>query len=160
MEVWILFFPFATQIFHCPCNFFALVLPVSYIVLLPSIYLSHLVSPFYIFFFTQVYCTPVQNSLCSDVLTKVYFTDHKLEFCAPRVNREMTLGGYLQRITTFHTMDGSRPPFPVLVFVATPQSRHWLGPAPLQSIAKQVTTLPLCCMSEIPYLPYTVLFGS
>jgi hypothetical protein len=50
----------------------------------------------------------------------------------------MTLGGYLQRITTFHTMDGSRPPFPVLVFVATPQSRHWLGPAPLDAIAKQV----------------------
>jgi hypothetical protein len=54
----------------------------------------------------------------------------------------MTLGGYLQRITTFHTMDGSRPPFPVLVFVATPQSRHWLGPAPLQSIAKQVLVVP------------------
>lgn len=53
-------------------------------------------------------------------------------------NREMTLGGYLQRITTFHTMDGSRPPFPVLVFVATPQSKHWLGPAPLETIAKQV----------------------
>lgn len=53
-------------------------------------------------------------------------------------NREMTLGGYLQQISTFHPSSSTLAPFPVLVFVATPQSKHWLGPAPHRSIAKQV----------------------
>jgi len=50
----------------------------------------------------------------------------------------MTLGGYRQQIATFHPSEKEIPSFPVLVFVATPQSKHWLGPACLQSIAKQV----------------------
>ena len=53
-------------------------------------------------------------------------------------NREMTLGGYIQRITLFHTADSKHPPFPVLVFVATPKSSFWLGPAPASEIAEQV----------------------
>lgn len=53
-------------------------------------------------------------------------------------NREMTLGGYIQTITTFVPVDESFKPFPVLVFVATAQSKHWLGPACASSIAKQV----------------------
>jgi cation transport protein ChaC len=53
-------------------------------------------------------------------------------------NREMTLGGYIQTITTFVPIDKAFKPFPVLVFVATAQSRHWLGPACSSSIAKQV----------------------
>ena len=54
------------------------------------------------------------------------------------IHREMTLGGYRQQIATFHPSEKEIPSFPVLVFVATPQSKHWLGPACLQSIAKQV----------------------
>ena len=50
----------------------------------------------------------------------------------------MTLGGYIQKITTFIPVDAKFKPFPVLVFVATPQSKHWLGPACPSSIAKQV----------------------
>lgn len=53
-------------------------------------------------------------------------------------NREMTLGGYLQRITTFQPVDSKLPAFPVLVFIATPQSKHWLGPESASHIAKQV----------------------
>jgi len=68
-------------------------------------------------------------------------------------NREMKLGGYLQKIVTFHPSapataaaaeaDNNESaakiaPFPVLVFVATPQSKHWLGPERLDIIAKQV----------------------
>merc|ERR1719297_648926 len=53
-------------------------------------------------------------------------------------NREMTLGGYIQRISTFYPTSCSIPPFPVLVFIATPQSKHWLGPSSHRSIAKQV----------------------
>jgi len=58
-------------------------------------------------------------------------------------NREMTLGGYSQQITLFHpaSQDGqpSPPPFPVLVFVASPNSGpYWLGPASPADIAEQV----------------------
>jgi len=59
-------------------------------------------------------------------------------------NREMKLGGYLQKIVTFHPSASGKEegveltPFPVLVFVATPQSKHWLGPECLVKIAKQV----------------------
>ena len=52
----------------------------------------------------------------------------------------MTLGGYLQKIATFHPSEKDLPPFPVLVFIATPQSAHWLGPARPEEIAKQVVT--------------------
>lgn len=55
-------------------------------------------------------------------------------------NREMTLGGYLQKIATFHPTEKEVPPFPVLVFIATPQSAHWLGPACPKEIAKQVVS--------------------
>jgi len=55
-------------------------------------------------------------------------------------NREMTLGGYIQQLTTFIPADPNFKPFPVLVFVATPQSKHWLGPACSSSIAKQVVS--------------------
>jgi len=53
-------------------------------------------------------------------------------------NREMTLGGYMQKITLFHSADDKHPPFPVLVFVATPNSSFWLGPADSHVIAEQV----------------------
>jgi len=55
-------------------------------------------------------------------------------------NREMTLGGYSQKITMFHTVDDKHPPFPVLVFVATSKSSFWLGPADPHVIAEQVVT--------------------
>lgn len=53
-------------------------------------------------------------------------------------NREMTLGGYIQEFVTFHPTHKEIPPFPVLVFIATPQSKHWLGPTCESLIAKQV----------------------
>jgi len=55
-------------------------------------------------------------------------------------NREMTLGGYIQKITMFHSVDEKVPPFPVLVFVATSKSPYWLGPAEAHVIADQVLT--------------------
>jgi len=60
-------------------------------------------------------------------------------------NREMTLGGYSQQITLFHPVEiedkPSSPPFPVLVFVASPNSGpYWLGPADAQDIAEQVVS--------------------
>jgi hypothetical protein len=38
--------------------------------------------------------------------------------------------------------------------VATPQSRHWLGPAPLQSIAKQVASPILVRSRTVQYLQF------
>jgi len=59
-------------------------------------------------------------------------------------NREMTLGGYSQQITLFHPLDtdgSTAPPFPVLVFVASPNSGpYWLGPASSDDIAEQVVS--------------------
>jgi len=56
-------------------------------------------------------------------------------------NREMTLGGYSQKITMFQPIPGDTvPPFPVLVFVATSVSKYWLGPADPADIAEQVVT--------------------
>jgi len=53
-------------------------------------------------------------------------------------NREMKLGGYEQQMTTFTPVDDDMKPFDVLVFVATENSRHWLGEAPEEDVAKQV----------------------
>jgi len=61
-------------------------------------------------------------------------------------NREVTLGGYVNHMTTFYPAadattdnDGAaRNPFPVLLFMATPSNEQWLGSAPLEDIAEQV----------------------
>ena len=57
----------------------------------------------------------------------------------------MTLGGYSQQITLFHPLPSEEgvaiPPFPVLVFVASPNSGpYWLGPASSSEIADQVVS--------------------
>ena len=56
----------------------------------------------------------------------------------------MTLGGYSQQITLFHPLPTEESvaiaPFPVLVFVASPNSGpYWLGPASSTAIAEQVS---------------------
>lgn len=52
--------------------------------------------------------------------------------------RECSLGGYLNTISTFHTRDGKKS-FPVIIYIATKENQHWLGEAPLCTIAKQIT---------------------
>lgn len=52
--------------------------------------------------------------------------------------RECTLGGYVTVLHTFYPKDKSKPSFPVLLYMATPSNRHWMGPAPLSQIAEQV----------------------
>lgn len=52
--------------------------------------------------------------------------------------REVTQGGYNTSVVTFFPRDPALPPFPVLLFIATPSSRDWAGPAPLHEIATQV----------------------
>lgn len=53
-------------------------------------------------------------------------------------NRECALGGYLTTVGTFYSHDGNRQ-FLVSIYVATSKNEHWLGEAPLQAIAQQIT---------------------
>jgi len=53
-------------------------------------------------------------------------------------DREVALGGYNQHIAMFQPADEKSSSFPVLVYVATPSSSYWLGPAPAHEIAEQV----------------------
>ena len=59
-------------------------------------------------------------------------------------NREVTLGGYVNHMTTFYPANNgaARTPFPVLLFMATPSNDLWLGSAPLEDIAEQVRLWP------------------
>ena len=52
--------------------------------------------------------------------------------------RECQLGGYVTHMTMFHPRGGGRAPFPVLLYMATPANRHWMGEAPLDLVAEQV----------------------
>ena len=52
--------------------------------------------------------------------------------------RECTLGGYKTQMSMFQPEDGTRAPFPVLLYIATPSNQHWMGPAKAEDIAEQV----------------------
>ena len=60
-------------------------------------------------------------------------------------NREVTLGGYVNHMTTFYPANAAdnRNPFPVLLFMATPSNDLWLGSAPLEDIAEQALRIGL-----------------
>ena len=53
-------------------------------------------------------------------------------------NRESKLGGYSQEVTNFYVLNSSKPPIPVLVYLANNLSPSWLGPADPDEIAEQV----------------------
>lgn len=58
-------------------------------------------------------------------------------------NRECQLGGYLTTITTFFPRRDAKEekcikPFPVILYLATPSNRHWLGDSSLSDIANQI----------------------
>lgn len=53
--------------------------------------------------------------------------------------RECKLGGYRTLITTFYPRNGVMAPLPVFLYIATPDNNQWMGPAPLNDIAAQVT---------------------
>lgn len=76
-------------------------------------------------------------------------------------NRECTLGGYMTTITTFYSREGNRN-FPVIIYIATNKNEHWLGDAPLQNIAKQISECSGPNGHNVEYLlrfvfPYTVI---
>ena len=63
--------------------------------------------------------------------------------------REVQLGGYVSHITLFQPKDPTSPPFPVLLYVATPSNQHWLGPQNLDIIAEQVVKMLLSIFKTI-----------
>ena len=69
--------------------------------------------------------------------------------------RECTLGGYRTLITMFYPRNGAMTPFPALLYIATPGTSQWLGPAPIHEMASQVSTwvsLDVICPQKLP--PY------
>ena len=52
-------------------------------------------------------------------------------------NRECTLGGYVTTVSTFYSRGGDKS-VPAIVYIATNQNEHWMGEAPLHSIASQI----------------------
>jgi cation transport protein ChaC len=53
-------------------------------------------------------------------------------------NRESLIGGYSTIIAQFHPRDPKEEPFPVLVYIALPSNPLFLGPAPIDQIAKEI----------------------
>lgn len=67
-------------------------------------------------------------------------------------NRESTLGGYTTTITQFYTKDGSKKPFPVLVYMATADNINYLGPASLKELANQIVSASGTCGHNVEYV--------
>ncbi|XP_049845745.1 putative glutathione-specific gamma-glutamylcyclotransferase 2 isoform X1 [Schistocerca gregaria] len=55
-------------------------------------------------------------------------------------DRECDLGGYRTLVAKFEPRRADRPAFPVLLYVATPDNRHWLGDAPLPDMARHIAS--------------------
>ncbi|XP_076634831.1 putative glutathione-specific gamma-glutamylcyclotransferase 2 isoform X1 [Colletes latitarsis] len=53
-------------------------------------------------------------------------------------NRECTLGGYVTTLSTFYSRDGDKD-VTAIIFIATCKNEQWLGEAPLNSIATQIS---------------------
>lgn len=66
-------------------------------------------------------------------------------------NREKTLGGYTSIVTNFYPKD-SNEVFQVLVYIATPENDHYLGPASLPKIADEVVKAKGLCGHNVEYV--------
>lgn len=66
--------------------------------------------------------------------------------------REAQLGGYDTRFLTFHPRDPRQDPFPVLVYVALPSSRFYLGPATVSKLADDISTASGRCGTNAEYV--------
>ena len=72
--------------------------------------------------------------------------------------REVQLGGYVSHITLFQPKDPISPPFPVLLYVATPSNQHWLGPQNLDIIAEQVVKMFIDNFEKQAYVTFSKHF--
>lgn len=67
-------------------------------------------------------------------------------------SRENKLGGYSTTIVTFQPRDSRDEPFPVLLYVALPTSRLYMGPAPLPQLATEIVDASGHCGHNAEYL--------
>ncbi|XP_075227225.1 putative glutathione-specific gamma-glutamylcyclotransferase 2 isoform X2 [Lycorma delicatula] len=69
-------------------------------------------------------------------------------------NRECVLGGYKTQFATFYVRNDrdENASFPVLIYVARPDNRLWLGDAPLPDIANQIITSKGATGHNVEYL--------
>lgn len=65
--------------------------------------------------------------------------------------RECKLGGYIVKRTHFHPI-GTDPPVSVLVYVAVPGNKDWLGDASLETISHQVINTSGAAGHNIEYI--------
>ncbi|KAA0184952.1 hypothetical protein HAZT_HAZT001098 [Hyalella azteca] len=65
-------------------------------------------------------------------------------------SREVELGGYTTEITCFQAREGCT--FPVLLYIATPDSKDWSGPAPPQVIAAEILSCSGATGHNVEYL--------
>lgn len=66
--------------------------------------------------------------------------------------REVALGGYTRKTVTVQCRDSPPHQVQALLFIATPASAHWLGPAPLDLIADQVLRCRGAAGHNVEYL--------
>lgn len=66
--------------------------------------------------------------------------------------RETHLGGYRTSIVHFQPKDASQSAFPVLVYVATPESDAYLGPAPVVDLASEIVAARGVCGHNVEYV--------
>lgn len=67
-------------------------------------------------------------------------------------HREGKCGGYRTTIVDFHSKDGSKEAFPVLVYIATVDNTCYLGPAPMKDLANQIVSASGTCGHNVEYL--------
>jgi len=85
------------------------------------------------------------------------FTD-ETSTLAYLTDREQSIGGYTTIITQFYPRDPKEEPFPVLVYIALPCNPLFLGSAPLEQIAIDITLSKGICGPNVEYLAKLAAF--
>lgn len=75
-------------------------------------------------------------------------------------NRECKLGGYRTQFSTFYVRNNRDEirEFPALIYIATPDNKHWLGDAPLPEIADQIVSSKGATGHNVEYLLRLAIF--
>ena len=85
------------------------------------------------------------------------FTD-ETSTLAYLTDREQSIGGYTTIITQFYPRDPKEEPFPVLVYIALPCNPLFLGSAPLEQIAAEISHSKGICGPNVEYLAKLAAF--
>lgn len=72
--------------------------------------------------------------------------------------RESSLGGYTTILTHFYPRDPKEAPFYVLVYIALPCNRLFVGPSPIPQIAQDIAYSKGVCGHNVEYLSRLIAF--